>query len=69
MSALKRTVEDYAEQISEERYGCYLGELPPEQQRDVWERASERVQQELEHRLEMEAEMRKGGRYATKDRG
>ncbi len=58
MGALKRTTEDYAEQIAEERYGCYSGELTPEQQTEVWERAGERVQQELEHRLEMEADRR-----------
>jgi uncharacterized protein YbaR (Trm112 family) len=65
MGALKRTTEDYAEQIAEERYGKYLGELTTGQQGEVWERAGERVQQELERRLEMEAD-RKAEKYCPK---
>mgnify|MGYP001114692865 CR=1 FL=1 len=57
MGTLKHTLEEYAEQIASYQYGHYLGQLTPDQQREVWERASERVQEELERRLEMERDV------------
>jgi hypothetical protein len=51
MGLIKRSTEEFAEKIAEERYGTDFGGLTLKQSKEVWEAAAERVQGEIEHAL------------------
>ena len=57
MGLLKRSTEEYADKIAEERYGTDFAGLTLKQSKEVWEAAAERVQGELEHALALYASL------------
>jgi acyl-CoA reductase-like NAD-dependent aldehyde dehydrogenase len=58
MGALKRTLEDKAEDIAQERHSRFLGDLPYKERQEIMREAAEQVEQNLERLMQLQAELR-----------